>query len=306
MYFDDVFLFRKSSDAMLTLSAAQKLPMNLGYAATVSTEQGLLMAGGENEKGILSKVMLLQVGSKEGIQLINLPDLPLPLTNAIAVSNKSLVYLIGGETSTQVSDKVFFLDLNNTANGWTSLPSIPVPVSHGVGAFVNGQLEKGIYIVGGRAKQQNGLSDIYSTNYFFDTNTLKWSLKAPLPYGLSAGTGVLDPSGRILILGGDRGEVFSKVEALLAQKSREADPLVIEALDKKRVALQSTHPGFSNAILAYDIEHDRWNTIGTLPFPTPVTTHAFVWDGFVMIPGGEVRAGVRSPNIYAAELQPKK
>ena len=306
VYFDDVFLFRKSSEGKLTLSAAQKIPMNLGYAATVSTEQGLLMAGGENEKGILSKVMLLQVGSKEGIQLINLPDLPLPLTNAIAVSNKSLVYLIGGETSTQVSDKVFFLDLNNTANGWTPLPSIPVPVSHGVGAFVNGQLEKGIYIVGGRAKQQNGMSDIYSTNYFFDTNTLKWSLKTPLPYGLSAGTGVLDPSGRILILGGDRGEVFSQVEALLAQKSRETDPLVIEALDKKRVALQSNHPGFSNAILAYDIEHDRWSIISNLPFPTPVTTHAFLWSGIVMIPGGEVRAGVRTPNIYAAELKSKK
>ena len=306
VYFDDVFLFRKSSEGKLTLSAAQKIPMNLGYAATVSTEQGLLMAGGENEKGILSKVMLLQVGSKEGIQLINLPDLPLPLTNAIAVSNKSLVYLIGGETSTQVSDKVFFLDLNNTANGWTPLPSIPVPVSHGVGAFVNGQLEKGIYIVGGRAKQQNGMSDIYSTNYFFDTNTLKWSLKTPLPYGLSAGTGVFDPSGRILLFGGDKGEVFSKVEALLAQKSRETDALAIEALDKKRIALQSTHPGFSNTILAYDIEYDRWNTIGTLPFPTPVTTHAFLWSGIVMIPGGEVRAGVRTPNIYAAELKSKK
>jgi len=306
VYYDDVFLFRKSSNGLLTLSAVHKLPMNLGYAATVSTEQGLLMAGGENEKGILSKVILLQVGSKDEILLTVLPDLPLPLTNAMAVSNKSLVYLIGGETGKQVSDKVFFLDLDNTESGWGALPSIPVPVSYGVGAFVNGHHEKGIYILGGRAKQQNGISDLYSTNHFFDINTLKWSLKAPLPYGLSAGTGVLDPSGRILILGGDKGEVFSKVEALLAQKSRETDSFVIETLDKKRVALQSNHPGFSHEILAYDIESDRWNTIGIFPFPTPVTTHAFIWNGFVLIPGGEVRAGVRTPNIYAAELKPQK
>jgi hypothetical protein len=44
MYFDDVFLFRKSSKGMLSLSAAHKLPMNLGYAATVSTAKGLLIA----------------------------------------------------------------------------------------------------------------------------------------------------------------------------------------------------------------------------------------------------------------------
>jgi N-acetylneuraminate epimerase len=306
VYFDDLFLFRKSSEGKLALSTAQKLPMNLGYAATVSTEQGLLMAGGENEKGILSKVMLLRVDSNEAIHLSFLPDLPIPLTNAMAVSNKSVVYLIGGETDKQVSDKVFLLDLTNTESGWTSLPSIPVPVSHGVGIFVNGQHAKGIYIIGGRAKQQNGISDLYISNHFFDIDALKWSLRAPLPYGLSAGTGVFDPSGRILLFGGDRGEVFSKVEALIAQKNKETDSFVIETLDKKRVALQSNHPGFSHEILAYDIEHDRWDTLGRLPFPAPVTTHAFLWSGIVMIPGGEVRAGVRTPNIYAAELKSKK
>jgi N-acetylneuraminate epimerase len=306
MYFDDVFLFRKSSKGMLSLSAGHKLPMNLGYAATVSTAKGLLIAGGENETGILSKVMLLRVGSNDTLQFSSLPELPLPLTNAMAVSNKSLVYLIGGETGTGVSDKMFLLDLNNTARGWTSLPSIPAPVSHGVGIFVNEDHVKGIYILGGRAKQQTGISDLYSSNHFFDIYTLQWSLKAALPYGLSAGTGVFDPSGRILLFGGDRGEVFSKVEALIAQKNKETDLLAIEALEKKRVALQSNHPGFSNEILAYDIEHNRWTPIGTLPFPTPVTTHAFVWNGFVMIPGGEIRAGVRTPNIYSVELKSKK
>ena len=131
-------------------------------------------------------------------------------------------------------------------------------------------------------------------------------MKAPLPYGLSAGTGLLDPSGRVLLFGGDRGEVFSKVEALVAQKNKETDSIVIETLDKKRVVLQSTHPGFSHEILAYDIEHDRWDALAVLPFPIPVTTHAFVWDGFIMLPGGEVRAGVRTPNIFSLELKSNK
>jgi N-acetylneuraminate epimerase len=305
-YYDDVFLYNKDAKGILTFSGNHKLPMNLGYAATTTTEKGLVIAGGENETGVLSNVIMLRVGSKDAFTVSPLPDLPIPLTNGIAVANKSLVYFIGGETVSQVSDRVFVLDLNNIQKGWTSLPSIPQPISHGVGVFFNGKKTKGIYIFGGRAKQQSGISDLYSTNHFFDINTLQWSLKAPLPYGLSAGTGVLDPSGRVLLFGGDRGEVFSKVEAVVAQKNKETDLVVIESLDKKRMVLQSTHPGFSHEILAYDIERDRWDAIGSLPFPTPVTTHAFFWNGFVMIPGGEVRAGVRTPDIFSLELKPSK
>lgn len=305
VYYNDVFFYAKNSKGVLTFSGKYTLPMNLGYAATASTEKGLVMAGGENETGILNKVMILQV-FKDDKELAFLPDLPIPLTNAMAVAYQSSVYVMGGETVSKVSDKVFFLDLNNSKNGWTSLPPLPHPISHGVAVFFNGQKSKGIYILAGRAKQQSGISDLYSTNYFFDINTKQWTVKAPLPYGLSAGTGLLDPAGRVLLFGGDRGEIFSKVEALVAQKNKETDSIVIETLDKKRVVLQSTHPGFSHEILAYDIEHDRWDNIGILPFSTPVTTHAFVWDGFIMIPGGEIRAGVRTPNIFSLDLKSKK
>lgn len=305
VYYDDVFLYTKNAKGILTFSGSHKLPMNLGYAATIATEKGFIIAGGENEMGVLSKVMLLRVGSKDGFTVSSLPDLPIPLTNGIAVANKSLVYFIGGETGKQVSDKMFLLDLNKMETGWTLLPSIPKPISHGVGVFFSGKNTKGIYIFGGRAKQQNGISDLYSTNHFFDINTMQWSLKVPLPFRLSAGTGLLDSSGRVLLFGGDRGEVFSKVEVLIAQKNRESDSLAIEALDKQRVALQSNHPGFSKEILAYDIEHDRWDSIGTLPFPTLVTTHAFLWDNRIFIPGGEIRAGVRTPDIFSAEVLKK-
>lgn len=305
VYYDDVFLYTKNAKGILTLSGKHKLPMNLGYAATVSTELGLLMAGGENETGILNKVMILKV-FKDDVELAFLPDLPIPLTNAMAVVYQSTVYVMGGETVSKVSDKVFVMDLNNNKNGWSSLPPLPNPISHGVAVFFNGQKTQGIYVLAGRAKKQNGISDLYSANHFFDINTKQWTLKAPLPYGLSAGTGLLDPTGRVLLFGGDRGEVFSKVEAVVAQKNKETDLVVIESLDKKRMVLQSTHPGFSHEILAYDIERDRWDAIGSLPFPTPVTTHAFMWDGFIMIPGGEVRAGVRTPHIFSLELNPKK
>ena len=61
VYFDDVFFYGKNTKGVLTFSGKYTLPMNLGYAATASTEKGLVMAGGENETGILNKVMILQI-----------------------------------------------------------------------------------------------------------------------------------------------------------------------------------------------------------------------------------------------------
>lgn len=301
VYYDDVFLFRKQSNGFLHFFGTHKLPMNLGYAATVNTEKGLVVAGGENEAGILGKVMIIQIVKGQS-KLAFLPDLPLRLTNATAVAYKSSVYLIGGETATHVSDKVFVLNLDNIKMGWKSLPSIPRPFSHAVGVFIDQQHAKGIYVFGGRSKQPNGISNLYSSNYFFDIEQETWVDKKPLPYSLSAGTGLTTTDGKVFLFGGDKGETFHEVEKIIAEKASETNQGRIDMLDKKRIALQSTHPGFSSEIICYDTRLDSWTVTGMLSFPTPVTTHAFLWDNRIFIPGGEIRAGVRTPDIFSAEL----
>ena len=303
-YYDDIFLFRKQSNGMLHFSGAYKLPMNLGYAATVSTEKGLVIAGGENETGILGQAMIIQVVKGQS-KLAFLPNLPLRLTNATAVAYKSYVYLIGGETATHVSDKVFVLNLDNIKMGWKSLPSVPRPVSHTVSVFVDQQHAKGIYVFGGRSKQPNGISNLYSSNYFFDIEQETWVEKKPLPYSLSAGTGLTTTDGKVFLFGGDKGETFHEVETIIAEKASETNQGRIDMLDKKRIALQSTHPGFSSEIICYYTRLDSWTVTGMLSFSTPVTTHAFLWDNRIFIPGGEIRAGVRTPNIFSAEVLKK-
>lgn len=303
-YYDDVLLFRKKSNGMLKFLHAYKLPMNLGYAATASTEKGLVVAGGENETGILDKVMIIRVINGYS-EIAFLPDIPMRLTNAIAVAYKSRVYLVGGETAAHVSDKVFVLDLDSIKIGWKSFPSIPRPVSHAVGVFIDQDHAKGIYVFGGRSKQPNGISDLYSSSYYFDVQQEKWVEKKGLPYTLSAGTGLATTVGKVFLFGGDKGETFHQVETIIAEKARETKPVLIEMLDKKRIELQSNHPGFSNEILCYDIILDSWSSAGKLPFAAPVTTHAFLWDNRIFIPGGEIRAGVRTADIFSAEVLKK-
>jgi N-acetylneuraminic acid mutarotase len=47
----------------------------------------------------------------------------------------------------------------------------------------------------------------------------------------------------------------------------------------------------------YDTIKDTWEKVGNIPFASPVTTVAVKWNGDVLIPGGEIRAGVRTPQF---------
>jgi hypothetical protein len=64
------------------------------------------------------------------------------------------------------------------------------------------------------------------------------------------------------------------------------------------------HPGFSRNLLAYSVEKNSWTVLGELPFST-VTAPAVVWEGRWVIPSGETRPRVRTPNVWALSLLPK-
>ncbi|HBF17397.1 MAG TPA: hypothetical protein DDW37_07160, partial [Verrucomicrobiales bacterium] len=65
------------------------------------------------------------------------------------------------------------------------------------------------------------------------------------------------------------------------------------------------HPGFPPSILSYNTVTDRWAEAGSLPLAetfAPVTTPVVFWDDKVIIPTGEIKPGVRSPQVLIAEV----
>jgi SSS family transporter len=65
------------------------------------------------------------------------------------------------------------------------------------------------------------------------------------------------------------------------------------------------HPGFPASILSYNIVTDQWTEVGRLPLAgtfAPVTTPVVFWDDKVIIPTGEIKPGVRSPQVLIAEI----
>jgi N-acetylneuraminic acid mutarotase len=160
-----------------------------------------------------------------------------------------------------------------------------------------------VYVIGGRKRNANGVSDLFNTVYAYDLKKAQWQEKRSLPYALSAGTGIATGSRSILLFGGDKGVTFSKAETLIAAINSEKDAAKREELNQQKIEVQSTHPGFSKEVLLYDTVSDEWSVTGCIPFDVPVTTTTFKWGDYIMIPSGEIKAGVRTPQVLAGKLK---
>ena len=124
-----------------------------------------------------------------------------------------------------------------------------------------------------------------------------------MPYAVSAGTGIAYDSDEVLILGGDKGETFSKEEKLNAAIKSETDEQKIKQLSKERIALLEAHPGFAGDVLLYNTISDEWEKLNSFPPGNPVTTTAIKWGDDIIIPSGEIKAGIRTPGILIGKYK---
>lgn len=302
-YYDDIHVFEKKNNNDIVHYGSFKLPSAIAYAAVCTTPFGVLYAGGENEHGISDKVYLLQWDlTTDAAVTMELPSLPTPVTNAAATLSGSTIYIAGGEMPAGPSSQFLSLDLDDPAAGWKQLPAIPRAISHSVLNFIDHNGRRLIFLAGGRSRQSDGISELYSSLYEFDLLKNQWTEKKSLPFPLSAGTGMaLDPD-HLVLFGGDKGEVFHRVEELIVAIGKEKDETKKMQLNNQKMSLQSNHPGFSREVLLYSVKSDEWRKIDSIPFDSPVTTTAIKWDDVIIIPSGEIRAGVRSPYILSAKI----
>jgi N-acetylneuraminic acid mutarotase len=297
-YYDQVFVYDVKGDTVIIADSSVRLPSKVAYAAVAQLKEGIFYAGGENQKGPLSNVYLIQKNNKNGVVIINWPDLPEALTNAVAVATSNAVYVLGGATKNGVSDKVWAVYLNDIKAGWKYVSNMPQPTAFAAAVFAQGQ----VYIMGGRNKGTDGISEIYNQTFAWNIAKNSWSKKAPLPYVVSAATAVALP-GKILFIGGDKGVVFHEVEMLAAKIAATTDPETKNSLTEIKNDLQKTHPGFSKDVLAYDASLNKWSPYAQLGFTAPVTTNAFLFNHKIILPVGEIKPGIRTPYIWVGSFK---
>jgi len=300
-YYNDVFLYQKTNNGLRLISTKQhlELPFNLAYSAVCNTSYGIVVAGGENENGLSKKVLLLNWKANE-LQVNFLPDLPTGLTNAALTLLGDVTYLAGGEVENGATDQFLMLDLTKQQEGWKKMINLPHAVSHTV--LLHPENSREIFLVGGRKRNPGDTSTLCKSAFAFDLEKHTWVARASLPYTLSAASGITVGKD-VFIFSGDLGETFHQAEKLIAAIDKEQDPVQKEQLNQRKIKLQSNHPGFSKSVLKYSFEKNTWLTLkGMMPYGT-VTTNAVQLENEIIIAGGEIKAGVRTPNILLGKLK---
>jgi len=309
-YHDEIYLLEKKSETDYSWKqAAEKLPFPMAYSACVSMPQGVVSIGGEDEHRAVKDVFLFSFQDGQ-INRKNLPDLPRALSSASAVAIGSEIYVAGGLEALGASNAFYSLDLKNSKAGWAKLPGLQVALSHAVVVSQQDGSEKCIYVIGGRNKS-NEISTFLSSVLKYSPSSKKWSHEGDIisnrkAVKLSAGTGIAFGSHHIVLFGGDPGIFYNRTEKLNIEIEKAQGKDEKQKLRMEKEVMLTNHPGFSREVLVYNTISKIWERVGEIAYESPVTTIAFVWDGKVVIPSGEVRPGIRTPQILVANLQLKK
>lgn len=258
---------------------AGKLPRPLGYGVSLTTPQGVLCIGGSDATQHYADTFLL-IGARGQVAVRELSPLPLPLANAAGSLVGQVAYVAGGSSrpgEQSALNRCFALDLAAAKPAWRELEPCPgeariLPVAGAAsGAF---------YLAGGAAlRPVNGhIQRVYLRDTWRFTPGKKWERLADLPRPSVAAPSpapVVDST--LLLLGGD---------------------------DGSRAGFQPVdqHPGFPPVAYALDLRADQWRSLGRLPAPR-ATLPVVKWQGRFVLPSGETRPGVRSPQVWALQVR---
>jgi N-acetylneuraminate epimerase len=285
-----------------------KLPEPIAYCGNTSTTEGIVYAGGENDEGLSNKAYLLKWDAiNKRLSIKHLPNLPIAVSNLALTSIGHTVYAIGGDDVSNSSTLFCSIDLENLAAQWQILPSLPLPLANTVTVVQDAPEGKCIYVIGGRSKMPPGISRLHSSVFRYNISKKVWENCAAVSNGknamnFSAGTGIAFGKHSILIMGGDNGIVFHQIETYLARIKQATSAEEKARLTKEKNNLNINHKGFYKGVLLYNTSKNTWAKIGELPFPAQVTTTAAKWGEEVIISNGEIKPGVRTPDIMLGKL----
>jgi N-acetylneuraminic acid mutarotase len=272
---DSIFVLPKPDGHWLT---GFKLPRPIGYGISVTTPDGVLCAGGADARQHFGDVFMLS-WRDEKIETKKFPPLPRPMANGCGALAGGIFYLAGGTEKPDATNalKTFWsLDFGEAKPRWRELEPWPGPARMLAVAGVYDDvfyLFSGVELTAGATGKpvRKYLKDAYCF-----TPGKGWKQIADLPRAaVAAASPAIEHKKQLLIISGDDGELVN------------FEP-------------KSAHPGFPKSVLAYDPRADKWTRLGDSPL-SRATVPVVSWQDMAVIPNGEARPGVRTPEVWAFE-----
>lgn len=285
--------------------AAARLPIALGYGASISTPDGVVCIGGHDEADgrgahYADVLRLKWNGDAKTVGIEKLPPLPEVSKMRCAGMIDRVIYVAGYTESDKGEPRRHFwaMDLSGDpaqkAPGrkleWITLQPWDGPPLQGATCGVQ---DGNLYLFGGSRPaglDENGKPKTAPSlaTYRFEPGKRdaqggvrdgKWKRVADLPRPVLVPPSPAQPAGKSQLLvfsGADGSEWHGEI---------------------------SKHPGFSTEVLAYHTVTDTWRKLGSIPFGV-VTAPSVKWGDGILIVSGELRPCVRNPDILVARLRP--
>jgi len=284
-----------------------RLSEAIAGGASVTLPEGVLCIGGANQNGITDQSFLISYSNAQ-VKVTNMPALPFSLKGHGITTIGRTVYVVGGVSVNGYNLKVLQLDLNRVDKGWQNLTQLPQAVSHAAVVSQTDGNEQCLFVIGGRYKKPGEATTTFSNQVWKYkpsannwTKKNDWMLKGGNPITIAAAASIKTGASHILVVGGDDGSTYNKVEhAINKMKASEGDD--ISLAQHERDSLWLHHPGFNTDILLYNTITDNWFSAGELEAEAPAVTSAVMWQNKVIIPSGEIRPGIRTDQVITLDF----
>ena len=262
-----------------------QMPQPAAYGVSVTYENSLIFVGGNNETGGLTTAIRLRP-TATGMQQEALPSLPHALDNMAGAVVGHILYVVGGNCEGVATQKVWSLDLKNTAKeGWKEELSIPgIARVQPIAAALAGDL---LGVWGGFApKTDSKAAQLAMNGASYNAGCGTWTA-LPVPTDAlgeevftGGSTAIATPQKGVVVVGGVNKDVF------LAAINKLPEGYLLHEPEWYR---------FNSRVLCY--RDGTWTQLLQHPSVARAGCALAYWDGWVYVVGGELKPGIRTPEI---------
>jgi SSS family transporter len=282
-YHDGIFVLEAAGGEDAAWREAGRLPRPLAHGGAVSTAKRLVCLGGRGREGLSSEVFVLRYdGAARSFEKAEvLAPLPVACDYLSVAVLDDRVYVAGGKDADGAGMKNFWvLDLRGGGEAvWESLPAWPGPARFGAALVVQSDGErKCLYLFGGKSGDAY-LDDAYRYCPDAEESDKAWTELARMPRPVLAAPAAAWGQSHVMIFSGSDGHDVDRWRELAGRYQ------------------------FPTDILAYHTITDTWIVAGHLPYGVACTS-AVPWRGGVVAPSGEIRPGVRTPQVSMGRPKP--
>lgn len=277
-YYQGIYAASIGQGDVLEWKKIGELPVRAAYGASVSTKDGVICIGGNHERGSLRSVFKIQLQQGRAV-IKHLPSLPVAMDNLTAALQGHLLMVRGGRY-------LYALDLRHLSKGWEKWIAFGNTLLQPVSGFSGGYY----HVWGGYVPKSKGSKASLSMDGFSYGKSIQ-PVEAPVDelgekVFLGGGASVNLNRDQILVVGGVNKDIF------------------LQALNDPQPNYM-THPAawyhFNPCIFLYD--RGQWKMIGKSRFTARAGAALVAYHQEVYIIGGELKPGIRTPEIYRMTIQ---